>query len=184
MQLKHLRKPACATMLPGSPPSEALQQPHVKLGGDHIFPLTMTRLGGGRARLLALSVRTLARKLAQILSLPFELFCLSSRKGHVSPSSLGFRAVWSGSPPPSPTFAVSCKHCNPCERAFSLTGDLATRIGEVVCERKGVCVIDVSRRAVCIITCYGHPVSHVDRRANESYLRDLFSVAGMMTWAT
>ena len=69
----------------------------------------------GRLCVLALNARTLAPKLAMLLSLPFDVLCLSEVRASYSAKSAmsriaasnGFTCVWSGSPPPSRTFAVS-----------------------------------------------------------------------------
>ena len=74
-------------------------------------------------RAIALNVRSLMAKLDMILSLPFDVFCLSEVRASWSAkramsrvaSAAGFAAVWSNSPPPSPTFRVSpWRMCNLC----------------------------------------------------------------------
>ena len=70
-------------------------------------------------RAIALNVRSLMAKLDMILSLPFDVFCLSEVRASWSAkramtrvaSAAGYAAVWSNSPPPSPTFRISPGGC-------------------------------------------------------------------------
>ena len=95
--------------------------------------------------------------------------------------ALGFSAVWSNSPPPSPTFLVSPGGC----AIFVKTPLVAQEIRAPSLERwvqdARLCivrVIDAMNNSVYFASCYGYAVSHANRGANEAYLRDVLTYLG------
>ena len=150
----------------------------------------MTRAGVLRA--IALNVRSLAAKLDMILTLPFEVFCLSEVRASWSAkramsrvaSAVGFSVVWSNSPPPSPTFSVSPGGCAIFARApLSLQEIRAPALEKWVSEAR-LCMAKVSdarRNTWCFASCYGYPISHQSRGANEIFLRDVLTFLGGLT---
>ena len=142
-------------------------------------------------RLLALNVRTLGPKLEFLLSLPFDVFCFSEVRASWTgkktmsrvASALGFSAVWSVSPPPSPTFAVSPGGTAIfAKQPLTLEQDLVRPPTlEKWFQEARVCiarVVDAGRMSLCVASCYGYPCSHPSRGTNEAYLRDIVSYMG------
>ena len=142
-----------------------------------------------------LNVRTLAPKLAQLLSLPFDILCLSEVRvaarakkslARVA-SSYGFHMVWSGSPPPSPTFSVFPGGTVILARAPLVLQEVRPPVLEKWINKGRVClayVIDSVKNKFLVASCYGHPVSHPDRNTNEAYLREVLAYMGAVTCAS
>ena len=130
----------------------------------------------GVLRAIALNVRSLAAKLDLILALPCEVFCLSEVRASWSAkrsmsrvaAAAGFSAVWSNSPPPSPTFSVSPGGCAIFVRAPLSAQEIRAPALERWVSEAGLClakVCDAGRNTWCFASCYGYPVSHQNRGA-------------------
>ena len=140
-------------------------------------------------RAVALNVRSLPAKLEFLLALPFDVFCLSEVRTSWTgqraltrlASSLGFAAIWSVAPPPSPTFAVAPGGCAFFARSPLVVEELRPPALEKWRNEARVCVariLDLGGNSVCVASCYGYPPSHPRREANEAYLRDVLSYLG------
>ena len=149
----------------------------------------LTSAGG--LRVLALNVRTLSIRLAQILSLPFDVFCLSEvrvagnsmRAQARVASSLGCAVVWSAPPPPSPTFLVSPGGTAILVRQPYMLEEMRVPALEKWRSEARICVAsvtDAEGMSMCFASCYGYPISHPNRGANEAYLRDTLSFLGRL----
>ena len=146
-------------------------------------------------RAMALNVKSLPAKLEFLLSLPFEIFCFcevrvpgkSKRSLARVASSHRCSVVWSNSPPPSPTFSVAPGGCAIFVRSPLIMEELRPPALEKWRNEGRLCVArvtDSGRRTVCVVTCYGYPPSHQERRANEALLRDALAFTGELTCPT
>ena len=150
----------------------------------------LTSAGGLRA--LALNVKTLSVRLAQILSLPFDVFCLSEVRVAGSSmralarvaSSLGFAVVWSAPPPPSPTFLVAPGGTAILVRQPYVVEEMRVPALERWRSEARICVAsvtDAGGMSMCFASCYGYPISHQSRGANEAFIRDTLLFLGRLT---
>ena len=170
--------------------------------GTAVLPFGLASEGKGMThivRMCAVSVcgmyAPLPKKLNLLLSLPFECFVLSEVRVPSSSvrslslsrvaSSLGFSSVFSPSPPPSPSFACSpggtaifARHefalheeCVPSLRRWRALGRI------VVASIRG----HLGEKYV-LVACYGFPVSHPQRGANEVLLSDALAYLSSLTF--
>ena len=93
-------------------------------------------------------------------------------------NALGFSVVWSASPPPSPTFSVAPGGTAILARRPLELHELRIpslerwRMQARLCT---ACIVDASKNKVVFASCYGFPLNHEERRANESLLESTLS---------
>ena len=157
------------------------------------MPAVPPRRGAAeRVAIIALNVSTLSKRLDFLLSLPFSLFALSevrlAKPTQASiarrAKSLGFTCIFSGPPPPSPTFAVSPGGTCICAKEELGLRKIQPELlkewdekGRLVCGSLAIC-------PQLIIACvYGFPPSHPLRHTNEEMIAQIFHWASSLTCA-
>ena len=127
---------------------------------------------------------SLPRKADAVFSLPFHIFALSEvRVSHSGIHSLtrlaashSLEAVWSSPPPPSPTFSVAPGGTAVFVRKPLKVRSLTIPALERWRLRARMCaceIVDTSGASAVVISAYGIPPGHVERKTNEDFVRDL-----------